>query len=224
MKENNVIFSSKTRLYTNFCFEEPKEEYVVTRAKACVSRLLGELSAILSDDAFIEGILDGGDSIDLGFTPNIKTKYTLNLARLDSSFVKWLKKIYQAPSLYIKSIDLVEDVDGSLAIDVDTKLKIPIQRLKELTESSDEDFNSKATKLKALYNVVVSAKYLIFKRLQQSLRLSPGIEIEDVCDVHLIEYKIDEETKTFHRHNLQVKLENSTVKVHWKLATRDLIG
>lgn len=184
-----VLVQSRTRLYTNFYIGEHKEEYVLKACKMGIKNLFENIKLSLSDEDFIEGILAGASIAMLGFYPNIDANRKVDVKLLGGSYLRWLKSVFHNPSRYMKLAYLVEDIDGSLAIDLLTSVSVSPDNYKLIM---DEDDKVSMSRLNALYNVITAAKYKIFKKLQSLLVVNPGLLIDDICDVYTVEYYLSD--------------------------------
>lgn len=211
-----VLVQSRTRLYTNFYIGEHKEEYVVKACKMGIKNLFENIKSSLSDDDFIEGILAGASIAMLGFYPNIDSHRKVDIKLLGSHYLKWLKSIFHNPARYMKLAYIVEDIDGSLAIDMLTSVSVSPDSYKLIM---DEDVNVSISRINALYNVIAAAKYRIFKKLQSLLATNPGLLIDDICDVYTVEHcladNISSDTNRISKIVRPVNSLESIVKTIW---------
>lgn len=190
-----ILLQSRTRLYTNFYIGEHKEEYVVKACKQNIKQLFENIKLSLTDEDFIEGILSGASIAMLGFHPNIDPAKKVDIKTLGSTYILWLKSVFNSPARYMKIAYIVEDVDGSLAMDFLASISVASDKMTSMFmgESAEIGIN----RLNALYNVITAAKYKIFKKLQAMLYANPGLIIDDICDVYTVEYVLSDNTTEY---------------------------
>lgn len=186
------MFKSITRLYTDFYMGEHKEDYVMDKCKDVLRCHNGSLDNIFTDEDFLEGILEGGSAPKIGFKTNVKTHYPIDIKNLSSEFVKWLKKFHKGKNNIVREMRIVQDRDLSLGIDVVCCMSIPSTICENIIFDNSQEIIK--TRICALYNVYMSVKHKMFKTLKSKLSITPGVNVEDICDVFLVEHCIEEES------------------------------
>lgn len=225
MSTGEPVFKSRTRLYTNFHCGEHNEDLVLSTTKDAISKLLEALEKLLTDSLFIDGVLSGGSVVDLGFPVNRSTSWKIAIKELDKDYAKWLIKLFKSPRTYLKKISAIFDSEGSLCLDIDVSLKLGKAMSDKIFGTvKKDDFKRRTTYLNAMYNTISAAKYIIFKRFMELLRSSPGIEIEDICDIYLVELEASSSGEVFIRNksNIRGADDDKFVKL-WEIPVDKLI-
>ena len=223
-QDNIPVFGSITRLYTNFGVKEHKSDYVIAKCKEKIKGVLEMHKTLLTDEAFVDGILSGGDSANLGIRSDALSSYKVDVSKLDKKYVGEAKTIFQSPCDYVSTVSLVEDADGSLGIDVYMNLSLARSVFKGMFNKT-MPFEMLTNRMKSLYNVLLFSKFKLFKGLKSTLKITPGIEIEDLCDILTIEYTHDTDKKKIEKivrpissiNNASVLIWETSVPIHMRL-------
>jgi hypothetical protein len=224
MPKDNTIFRSTTRLYTNFHDGEHNQDRVINAVKTTLHGVSVSLEKFITDDFFVEAILKGGDAVDFGVPANRNITWHVRVPDLDPSDIKWGRKLVSHPKAFIKRIALVLAEDGTMCIDVDVELRLSNGIAKRLfSESTDtKEYRGKKATISAINNLVTGCKYLFFDKLQRALKTTPGVEIEDMCDILTVEIRGDDHSECLERLLYNVEDESMTSKI-WE-ASLDKIG
>lgn len=223
---SNVIFQSRTRIYTNFHSGEHKEQYVLDKVKNACESLASSLPKLLTESVFIEGALDGGDIINHEITPNRAISWPVHIKHLNKDNAKWCLKLFKNPKSYLKKVHALFDNEGTLSIDIDTRLAVSDTILEKIVNSTrnDKDFNEQMCFLHTIYNAVSASKYLFISRLCSAIRVCPGLDTEDICDLYLTEIHADPMSKEFERYVYQLDEEpTSLYKKLWEMQIDKII-
>jgi hypothetical protein len=215
----NVIFKSKTRLYTNFHSGEHNEKYVIQTAKNMMGELIETFPATLSEDLFIEGILSGGANTQAKTISNKTPVWDVDISNLKEDYVKWLLKLFKSPKSFFKKMTAMIDGDGSLCFDVDIQVKINADLYSEIAgeRCTIENFKEKRTKLHALYNTISAVKYLLFYRFVRTLKITPGVDVDDICDVYELEYIANPLQSEISKYTVAIKSSSNKYTKLWEI-------
>jgi len=222
-KDNTVMFSSRTRLYTNFNIGEHREEYVILASKEVIRDVVSSIKTDLNEESFVESILSGADTYRLGFSTNARSSYIVKPVTLGGDYVKYLLNLFCSPFNYFKEIKLIEDLDGSLAADLRAEFSVPL----DLADSLILDENSVEitfNRLKALYNTGIAAKHILFKRLQKALAHRPGILINDICDIYDVEHTLEGDSKRILKIVRPLKKSEGAKKEIWRSSLKSFLA
>jgi len=222
----NIVFQSRTRLYTNFHCGEHKEQYVLDKVKEISAALITALPKLLTDDLFIEGALNGGDIIDHVAAPNRAVCWPVKVKELTKDNAKWCLKLFKSPKSYLKKVHALFDNEGTLSIDIDTRLSVSEAILEKLIGGAKnaELFKEQKCFLHVVYNTVSAAKYILISKLCSALKTCPGLDMEDVCDLYLTEIKAVDESKDFERYVYELDEESTALyKKLWELSVDKII-
>ena len=202
----NVLFASKTRLYTNVIKEEHSNRKLCADLKKTLHQFLTEFQKSLNSDLFIDAVL--------GYASYPARKYTLefdgfrkvNAKNLDDRAAKLALRHFMHPKNLLKRIALVYDSDGYLCIDIDCALNMPSD-FKDITNArlSGDKFDEVDSRLNAVHNAFLGLKLKLVHMVSGLMMARTGIAIDVVKDIVVVDHYGDQNRSGFRKYVVSLK-------------------
>jgi hypothetical protein len=211
---NRPVFKNRTRLYTNVHFDEHQLDLLVISIRKNLVGLLKEFHVALTDDAFVDALLSGGNIIERLYPFGAEISREVNPALLGKTKTRLLMKLFQSPRQLIRKVSCLISKDGELCIDIEVSISLNDRYMDDLV---DKGFDKEAIPvarsfISGIFNVLSAMKHLFLSKTVSLLTAKHGVDIESTCDVSEIEHiEVDDH---FEKRQYKV-VEERTDKFSW---------